>query len=93
MVKHDLRLSCVGHRARQLTKQDYAHYDLIIGMDHANVRNIQRISGGDPDGKISLLLDHTHRKNQEVADPWYTGSFEETWDDVILGCEALLNEL
>ena len=66
---------------------------MIIGMDHANIRNIQRISGGDPEGKISLLLDHTHRKGQEVADPWYTGNFEETWDDVILGCETLLNEL
>ena len=86
-------ISCAGHRARQMTKQDYAYYDMIIGMDHANIRNIQRISGGDPEGKISLLLDHTHRKGQEVADPWYTGNFEETWDDVILGCETLLNEL
>ena len=85
-------ISCDGHHARQMTRADYDKYDLIIGMDHANIRNILRITGGDPAGKVSLLLDHTARAGQEVADPWYTGDFDETWDDVIEGCEHLLAE-
>ena len=64
-----------------------AGFDLLIGMDRANVRNMTRIAGGDPDGKIRMLLSH------EVADPWYTGNFDETWRDVVEGCTALLKEL
>ena len=86
-------ISCGGHHARQMTREDYDRYDHIIGMDHANIRNILRITGGDPDGKVSLLLDHTARAGQEVADPWYTGDFDETWDDVVEGCAQLLAEL
>ncbi len=86
-------ISCGGHHARQMTKEDYDRYDYIIGMDHANIRNILRITGGDPDRKISLLLDHGKRAGQEVADPWYTGDFDETWDDVTQGCAQLLTEL
>ncbi len=86
-------ISCEGHHARQMTRADYDKYDLIIGMDHANIRNILRITGGDPEGKVSLLLDHTARAGQEVADPWYTGDFDETWDDVTEGSEALLTEI
>ena len=86
-------ISCGGHHARQMTKGDYDRYDHIIGMDHANIRNILRITGGDPLGKVSLLLDHTARAGQEVADPWYTGDFDETWDDVTEGCEQLLAEI
>ena len=86
-------ISCDGHHARQMTRADYDRYDLIIGMDHANIRNILRITGGDHAGKVSLLLDHTARAGQEVADPWYTGDFDETWDDVIEGCEHLLAEV
>ena len=86
-------ISCGGHHARQMTKEDCNRYDHIIGMDHANIRNILRITGGDPEGKVSLLLDHTVRAGQEVADPWYTGDFDETWDDVVQGCEQLLAEL
>lgn len=86
-------ISCSGHHARQMTKTDYDRYDTIIGMDHANIRNIQRTTGGDPEQKVSLLLDHTDRPGQEVADPWYTGNFEETWCDVVEGCEALLNRI
>ena len=80
-------ISCKGKTARQMTKRDYAEYDLLIGMDRANIRNMTRIADGDPDGKIRMLLD------REVADPWYTGNFEETYRDVVEGCTALLKEL
>ena len=85
-------ISCDGHAARQLTKQDYNDYDLLIGMDSANLRDMLRICGNDPDGKISLLLDHTNRPG-DVADPWFTGDFEATWQDVLEGCQRLLGEL
>ena len=83
-------ISCVGHAARQLTWSDYGAYDLLIGMDRANLRNMERICGGDPDGKIHLLLEYADRPGQEVADPWYTGDFEATWQDVLAGCTGLL---
>ena len=85
-------IACAGHAARQLTKQDYAAYDLLVGMDSANLRDMRRICGGDPDGKLSLLLDHTVRSG-DVADPWYTGDFEATWRDVLEGCRDLLREI
>ena len=86
-------IGCSGHAARQMTRRDYDYFDLILGMDHANIRNIQRIAGGDPDHKISLLLDHAGRPGQEVADPWYTGNFDAAWNDILEGCEGLLAEL
>ena len=82
-------ISCAGKTARQLTKADYAQYDLLIGMDRANIRNMNRICGGDPDGKIKLLLNYTDRPG-EVADLWYTGDFDATWRDVLAGCQGLL---
>lgn len=82
-------ISCAGKTARQLTKADYAQYDLLIGMDRANIRNMNRICGGDPEGKIKLLLDFTDRPS-DVADPWYTGDFNATWRDVLEGCQELL---
>ncbi len=85
-------INCSGHAARQLTSRDYDEYDLLIGMDSANLRDMRRICGGDPDGKLSLLLDHTGR-SRDVADPWYTGNFEATWQDVLAGCQALLAEI
>ena len=85
-------ISCAGKTARQMTKQDYAYYDLLIGMDHANLRNMWRICGGDPDGKLRLLLDYTNRPG-EVADPWYTDDFQSTWEDVTEGCQGLLKAL
>ena len=85
-------ISCAGKTARQMTKQDYAYYDLLIGMDHANLRNMRRICGGDPDGKLHLLLDYTNRPG-EVADPWYTDDFQTTWEDVTEGCQGLLKTL
>lgn len=85
-------ISCEGHAARQLTKQDYEDYDLLIGMDQANLRNMCRICGGDLANKMSLLMDHTDHPG-DVADPWYTGDFEATWQDVLAGCQGLLKEL
>ena len=76
-----------------MTKNDYDYYDMIICMDQNNIRNIYRITGGDPDDKISLLLDYTERAGGQVADPWYTGNFDATWRDVTEGCEGLLDEL
>ena len=80
-------ISCNGHAARQMTRADYQRYDLLIGMDSANIRNMTRIAGGDPEGKIRPLL-----YDKDVADPWYTGNFEVTWQDVLRGCQALLEE-
>ena len=78
--------------AVQLTRADYKNYDLFIGMDSYNIRNMLRIFGSDPDGKVVKLLDLTDRGG-DVADPWYTGNFEVTYSDVVEGCEALLNRL
>lgn len=85
-------IDCTGKTARQLRKADYAQYDYLIGMDQANFRNMQRMCGGDPDGKIHLLLDFTDRPGQ-VADPWYTGDFQATWEDMLEGCEGLLRHI
>ncbi len=85
-------IGCEGHRARQLCRGDYARFDLLIGMDGANLRNMRRLFGGDPDGKLRLLLDFTDRPG-DVADPWYTGDFESTWQDVLAGCRGLLRTL
>lgn len=76
-------------RARQMTKKDYQGYDMLIGMDEWNMRNMNRIAGGDPEGKLHLLLDFTDRPG-DVADPWYTRNFEVTYRDVMDGCEGLL---
>lgn len=75
-------------KARQMTRGDYGHYDLLIGFDDENLREIRRIAGGDPDGKIYLLLDFTDHP-REIADPWYTGDFVSTYRDVEEGCESL----
>ena len=85
-------IACAGHRARQMTKADYDAYDLIVCMDRNNIRNALRITGGDPQQKIVLLLDYADRPGEEVADPWYTGDFDATWDDIVSGCEGLLEQ-
>ena len=85
-------IDCSGKTARRLRKSDYTQYDLLIGMDQANLRNMHRMCGGDPEGKLHLLLDFTNRPGN-VADPWYTGDFEATWRDVTQGCQGLLQEL
>ena len=82
-------IGCAGKTARQMTRADYDRFDLLVGMDDWNIRNMRRICGGDPEGKIVKLMDYTHRPG-DVADPWYTGDFEATWQDVLLGCQALL---
>lgn len=80
------------HRAVQMTRQDYGAYDLLLAMDQANVRNMTAIAGGDPAGKIRRLLDFTDHP-RDIADPWYTGDFEATYDDLLQGCQALLDWL
>ncbi len=90
LQKHGI--SCAGHAARQLTAADYHRFDYLVGMDSSNRRNMLRICGGDSEGKISLLMEHTSRPG-DVADPWYTGDFEATWRDVSEGCTALLEKL
>ena len=84
-------IDCSGKRARQMTRADYDYYDLLIGMDNWNIRNMLRITGGDPDNKIKMLLDFTNRPG-EVADPWYSGDFEATYRDVLEGCEGILRQ-
>ena len=78
------------HRAVQLKASDYEKYDYFIGMDASNRRNMVRMLGGDPDGKVSLMLDFTDHP-RDVADPWYTGNFDATYEDVVAGCEGLLD--
>ena len=79
----------VPHRARQMTKADYDYFDYLIGMDTANIRNMQRIADGDPKGKIYKMMTFAG-SGRDVADPWYTGDFEATYRDVREGCEAFL---
>lgn len=74
-----------------MTNRDYDEYDLLIGMDQANLRDMYRICGGDYVGKMSLLMDHTGHPGN-VADPWYTEDFEATWQDVLDGCQGLMKE-
>ena len=85
-------ISCEGKTARQMTKADYAYYDYIIAMDRFNLRNMTRFAGNDPDNKVSLLMDFTSRPG-DVADPWYTGDFDATWEDVYEGCVGILKKL
>ena len=85
-------IGCKGKTARQMTRRDYDRFDLLIGMDAWNIRNMNRICGGDPEGKIHKLLDYANRPD-DVADPWYTGDFEATWHDVLEGCECMLEQI
>lgn len=85
-------IDCGGKRAVQLKKEDYEKYDLFIGMDSANIRNMHRILGGDPDGKISKLMDYTE-KGGDVADPWYSDRFDVAYNDIYKGCRALFEKL
>ena len=86
-------ISCTSYVARQLASCDYTDYDLLIGMDQANVRNMRRIFCGAPAEKIHLLMEYAGQPCQEVADPWYTRDFEATWRDVSVGCQGLLEYL
>ena len=84
-------ISCDGKTARQMSRADYDRFDLLVCMDTSNLRRMERICGGDPKGKLSRLLDHTDHPG-DVADPWYTGDFTATWQDVWSGCTALLEK-
>ena len=85
----EMQIPVIPHRAVQMTAKDYDNYDYLIGMDTANIRNMTRIAGGDHEGKIYKLLTFAG-SSRDVADPWYTGDFDATYDDVIKGCSALL---
>ena len=78
--------------ARRFTASEYEYWDLLICMDKNNLRNLARITA-DPEGKVRLLLDYAGRKGAEVADPWWSGNFDETWCDVLEGCRGLLKDL
>lgn len=99
-------ISCVGKTARCMEREDYGKFDYLIGMDQANIRNITQIAGGDPEKKIYKMLEFAGDgwkelkagkrnldKVPDVADPWYTGNFDDTWRDVTAGCEGLLKFL
>lgn len=86
-------IPCGEHRARVLRKEEYAEFDLLIGMDDDNLRGIRRILGGDPDGKVHALLEYADRPGESIADPWYMGNFEDTFADVMEGCRGLLRQL
>ncbi len=82
----------IPHRARQITSADYRDFDYILAMDSQNVRNLHRLLGGDPAGKVHKLLSFADRQG-DIADPWYTGNFDETYEDVLAGCRGLLEFL
>lgn len=88
----EVGIPCGDHRAVQLQPRDYERYDYLIGMDGWNRRNMLRILGSDPENKVHLLLDYTDHP-RDIADPWYTGNFDETYEDVREGCKALLETI
>lgn len=85
-------ISAEGHRARRMERSDYQEYDYLIGMEQYNIRNMMRILGDDPEKKVSRLLDHSKRP-RDIDDPWYTGDFETAYQDILEGCQALLEEI
>ena len=86
-------IDCSGKTARQMRKNDYEYYDLLIGMDDRNIYNMHRLFGGDAQGKIRTLMSYAGRPEASVADPWYTRDFDSTWRDVVSGCCGMLKEL
>jgi protein-tyrosine phosphatase len=88
----EVGIACGNHRARQMMRADYDSFDLLVGMDAENIRGMMRILGSDPEGKVHRLLDWTDAP-RDIADPWYTGDFDATYDDVLRGVEALLSQL
>lgn len=91
-ILNDRGISCKGKHAVQLKRSDYEKYDLFIGMDSENLWDMKRLFGGDPENKVSLLLDYTDHP-RDVADPWYTRNFHEAEADIECGCKALLEYL
>ena len=90
LAKHGI--SCKGHTARQMTRADYDHYDWLVGMEPYNIRNMLRITGGDPEGKIRLLMSFAG-SDEAIDDPWYTGRFAEVYAQIMRGCEGLLKQI
>ena len=91
-------LDCAGKTARRLRRRDYEDWDMLIGMDGQNLTNMKILFGGDPEEKLSLLLDHTPESDtkhhgRDVSDPWYTRKFNIAWDDINTGCTALFEKL
>ena len=89
----EVGVPCSVHRSTQIKKADYDKYDYLIVMDTNNIRNLMRIIGSDPENKVSMLLDYAGRPGESIADPWYTGNFDVTYDDVLAGCKGLLEYL
>lgn len=88
-ILSDLGISCYGKRAVQIKKKDYDSYDFIIGMDDRNIQNMQRIFGSDPKHKIYKFLDFSENP-RNIADPWYTGNFKRTYEDIQEAGETFL---
>ena len=88
----EVGIPVVPHRSRQMTEADYDKFDYLIAMDENNLRNMKRFVGNDEEDKVSLLLEHAGRSG-DIADPWYTGNFDVTYNDVVDGCKGLLAEL
>ena len=91
-VLHSLGIDCSFKRARQMKRSDYTEYDLLLGADSRNIINMKLIAGGDDESKIMRLLDLTDRP-RDIADPWYTGNFDETYNDLDVGLDQLINNL
>ena len=89
----EMGIPCGDHRAVQIRRSDYGKYDYLIGMDEWNMRSMRRMLGEDTEGKMYKLLDFTERKGADIADPWSTGNFDDTYDDVVEGCGALLEHI
>lgn len=90
LAKHGI--SCEGKRARQVKYEDYDKFDLLIAMDSNNIRNLRKLIPQDTKGKVHLMMEYAGQK-RDVADPWYTGNFQKTWDDIYLACGQLLENL
>ncbi len=88
----EVGIPVIPHRAVQMTRKDYEIYDYIIGMDQRNICNMQRITGGDPEGKFYKLLEFAD-SDRDIADPWYTGNFDKTYEDIVEGCKAFIDKV
>ena len=88
----EVGIPVLPHRATQITWQDYQKFDYVLAMDTQNIRNLNRMLNGDPDGKVYKLLTFSG-SGRDIADPWYTGNFDVTYDDIVEGCEGFLRFL
>ena len=88
----EVGIPVIPHRARQMTRSDYGYYDYLIGMDSYNISNMMRIAGGDPDNKIYSCLEFAG-SDRSIADPWYTGNFDATYEDLLEGLGAFWKKI